>query len=95
MSLNTPENTEGFYKLEVGSKRSVLFRSTHLLNKDWELTLANKDSFTFPHDGWQYYDSIASACTALNLNLDDEIMRFYPDYNPEEFEKRNGISFGE
>jgi len=94
MSLNTPENTEGFYKLEAGRNTSVLFRSTHLLNKDWELTLANKDSFTFPHDGWQYYDSIASACTDLNLNLDDEIMRFYPDYNPEEFERRNGIAFG-
>ena len=94
MSLNTPENTEGFYKLEAGRNTSVLFRSTHLLNKDWELTLANKDTFTLPHDGWQYYDSIASACTDLNLNLDDEIMRFYPDYNPEEFERRNGIAFG-
>ena len=58
------------------------------------LTLANKDTFTLPHDGWQYYDSIASACTALNLNLDDQIMKFYPDYNPEEFEKRNGFAFG-
>lgn len=84
MSLNTPDNTEGFYKLETGRNRSVLFRSTNLLNKDWQLTLANKDTFTLPHDGWQYYDSIASACTALSLDLDEQIMKFYPDLNPVE-----------
>ena len=75
---NKPDNTEGFYKLEVGRNRSVLFRSTHLLNKDWELTLANKDTFTFPHDGWQYYDSIESACTALSLDTDEQIEKFWP-----------------
>jgi len=61
-------NTAGFYKREVGANRTVLLYGVNLYNKDWNLTVANKDSFTLPHDGWQYYNSIEEACTAYSLD---------------------------
>ena len=61
------EDTSGFYKHETG----VLFTGRKLEHKDWTLTVDNKDSFTLPHDGWQYYDSIADACAAYNLDTEE------------------------
>jgi len=64
-------DTSGFYKCETSSKgpeRNVLFFGRKLENKDWKLTVDNKDSFTLPHDGWQYYNSIEEACTAYSLD---------------------------
>ena len=66
-------DTSGFYKCEISSKgaeRNVLFTGRTIEHKDWKLTVDNKDSFTLPHDGWQYYNSIEEACTAYNLNYD-------------------------
>ena len=66
-------DTSGFYKCETSSKgaeRNVLFTARVIENKDWKLTVDNKDSFTLPHDGWQYYNSIEEACTAHNLKYD-------------------------
>ena len=64
-------DTSGFYKCEIGNKRSVLFTGRTLEHKDWKLTVDNKDSFTLPHDGWQYYNSLEEACTAYNLDYDE------------------------
>ena len=61
-------DTAGFYKREVGTNRTVLLYGVNLYNKDWHLTVANKDSFTLPLDGWQYYNSIEEACTAYSLD---------------------------
>jgi hypothetical protein len=66
-------DTSGFYKCEVspkGADRNVLLTGKVLENKDWTLTVDNKDSFTLPHDGWQYYNSIEEACTAHSLDVE-------------------------
>ena len=56
------EEEKGFYKLEAGAKRSILLFATHLEAQEWSLTLENKDSFTFPHEGWRYFDTLEEAC---------------------------------
>ena len=62
---------EGFYKIEVGAKRSVLLFATHLESLEWTLTLENKDSFTYPVDGWRYFDTLNEACTHYEVSEDD------------------------
>ena len=39
---------EGFYKLEVGAKRSVMLFATHLENKGYTLDISLKDTYTYP-----------------------------------------------
>lgn len=62
---------EGFYKLEVGQKRSVLLFATHLESLEWTLTLENKDNFTFPHDGWSYFNSLSDACSYYDIDEEE------------------------
>lgn len=66
---------QGFYKYEIGAKRNELLFGQTLINKDWKITLANKHEFSFPHDGWSYFDSLSSACTFYNI--DEEEWREY------------------
>ena len=62
---------QGFYKYEIGAKRNELLFGQTLINKDWKLTLANKHEFSFPHDGWLYFDSFSSACTFYDIDEEE------------------------
>ena len=64
---------EGFYKLEVGQKRSVLLFATHLDNANFTLDISLKDTYTYPVDGWKYFDSLSEACA--DLDVDEEEWR--------------------
>ena len=62
------EEEKGFYKLEPSNKgRPILIHGQHLINKDWTLDIALKDTYSYPVDGWTYYNSFEEAATGFNL----------------------------
>ena len=62
------EEEKGFYKLEPSNKgRPQLIHGRYLLNKDWTLDIALKDTYSYPVDGWTYYNSFEEAATGFNL----------------------------
>ena len=62
------EEEKGFYKLEPSNKgRPQLIHGRPLLNKNYTLDIALKDTYTYPVDGWIYYDSFEEAATGFNL----------------------------
>jgi len=68
---------EGFYKLEVGAKRPVLLFATHLESQEWSLTLENKDDYTYPVDGWRYFDTLSNACSHYDIDEEDWREEFF------------------
>ena len=75
---------EGFYKLEVGQKRSVLLLATHLESASFTLDISLKDTYTYPVDGWRYFSTLSGACD--HYNIDEEEWReilFPSDINEE------------
>jgi len=58
----------GFYKLEG---TNLIFGPNFVLNKDYELRSSSKDTYTYPVDGWYWFDSLEEACTFLNLDIND------------------------
>ena len=80
------EEEKGFYKLEPSNKgRPILIHGRHLINKDWTLDIALKDTYTYPVDGWTYYDSFDEAAIAFNLT-DAQKEQFKKDLFPTEEE---------
>jgi hypothetical protein len=72
-------NEQGFYKLEVGAKRSIIiFSDSKLENKNWILDIALKDTYDYPVDDWYYFDSLDEACTAFNVNSEDYREDIFP-----------------
>jgi hypothetical protein len=61
------EEEKGFYKLEVGAEESVMIHGTNLVNKNYTLDIALKDTYTYPVDGWTYFDSFDEAAVGFNL----------------------------
>ena len=62
---------EGFYKLEVGQKRSVLLFATRLESANFTLHVSLKDTYTYPVDGWRYFDTLSDACSHYEVSEDD------------------------
>ena len=78
------EEEKGVYKLEPSNKgRPILIHGRRLLNKDWTLDISQKDTYTYPVDGWTYYDSFDEAATAFNLT-DAQKEQFKEDLFPTE-----------
>lgn len=48
------EDTSGFYKFDG----DLLYGPNFVLNKNYELHRASKDQYTYPIDGWYWFDSI-------------------------------------
>jgi len=67
------EEEKGFYKLEDEVERSVLLFGTHLEHKDYILDISLKDTYTYPVNGWKYFDSLSEACA--DLDVDEEEWR--------------------
>ena len=72
------EEEKGFYKLEVGAKRSMMIHGTHLLNKDYTLHISQKDTYTYPVDGWIYFDTCAEACQHFGVSEEDHRYYLFP-----------------
>lgn len=56
---------EGFYKY-FADDNSVIHAPNFVINKDWELWIANKDSYEYPVDGWYYFSTEEEAHTFFN-----------------------------
>lgn len=77
------EEEKGFYKLEIGAKRNIMCHATYLLNRSWTLDIARKDEYTYPHDGWTYFDTFEEAATFFNVTAEEK-ERFKEDLFPSE-----------
>jgi hypothetical protein len=56
-------NTSGFYKNDNGE---LLYGPNFVLNKDYELRAENKDQYTYPVDGWSWFESEEEATSSLS-----------------------------
>jgi len=48
------ENTQGFYKNDGGI---LLYGPNFVLNANYELRKETKDDYSYPVDGWHWFDS--------------------------------------
>jgi hypothetical protein len=58
------ETTEGFYKLDGGS---LLYGPNYVLNVNYELRKENHTDYTYPVDGWYWFDSEENAYEAFGV----------------------------
>ncbi len=59
---------DGFYKYDSGD---LLFAGKAVFNKDFTLLKEEKDSYSYPVDGWSWFDTLQQACDAFNLDIND------------------------
>ena len=78
------EEEKGFYKLEVGAKQSMMIHGTHLLNKNYTLHISQKDTYTYPVDGWTYFDTCSGACQHFGVSEEDHRYYLFPSDDLEE-----------
>jgi len=60
------ENTEGFYKNDSGT---LLYGPNFVLNVNYELRKETKSDYTYPIDGWYWFDSEDDARNYFGDNL--------------------------
>jgi hypothetical protein len=66
----------GFYKNDNGQ---LLYGPNFVLNKDYELRRENKDHYTYPVDGWFWFDNEDEAYVYFNIEkplLEDQNNEF-------------------
>lgn len=63
----TDMDTSGFYKLDG---EVLLYGPNFVLHADFELRRENRDTFTYPVDGWRWFDSEAEARAFFDLPED-------------------------
>ncbi len=56
------DDTSGFYKLDEGQ---LLYGPNFVSNANFELLREIKDEYTYPVDGWHWFDSESEAKKAL------------------------------
>lgn len=56
----------GFYKNDNGTP---LYAPNFVINKNFELLRENKDGYTYPVDGWTWFDSVEEAAAAMGFEL--------------------------
>lgn len=61
-------DTSGFYKLDG----DLLFGPNFVLNASYELRRETYKQYTYPVDGWYWFDSEAEARTFFNLPVMNE-----------------------
>jgi hypothetical protein len=62
----------GFYKIERQSildEPVVLYAPNFVLNKDYELRIEHYNTYSYPTDGWYYFDSEVNAYDFFGLDL--------------------------
>ena len=79
------EEEKGFYKLEPSNKgRAVLVHGQLLLNKNYTLDISQKDTYTYPVDGWTYFDTFSGACQHFSVSEEDHRYYLFPSGDLEE-----------
>ena len=58
------EDTSGFYKLDGDQ---LLYGPNFVINANYELKRENKDQYTYPVDGWHWFDTEQQARQYWNL----------------------------
>lgn len=58
------QDTSGFYKNDNGD---LLFGPNFVLNANYELRRETHNQYTYPVDGWSWFNSEEEAKTAYNL----------------------------
>ena len=62
------DDTSGFYKAQGTPPEAILLHGpNYVLNAQYTLRREDRDSYTYPVDGWAWYDSEAEARSALGL----------------------------
>lgn len=59
----------GFYKLDG----SLFYAAHYVKNKDYELYKDQKDSYSYPVNGWYWFNTIEEACENFQLNINDYV----------------------
>ena len=54
----------GFYKLDGDM---LLYGANFAVNSNYELYKEQKDTYTYPVDGWSWYDSEQAACSGNGI----------------------------
>ena len=57
----------GFYKFAG----TLIHGHNWVRGPDFELRSETKDTYSYPVDGWYWFDSLEEACLFYNLNIDD------------------------
>jgi len=73
------EEENGFYKLELGAKRSVMLFATHLEHKDYTLDINLKETYTYPLDGWRCFNTLSEACEFYNIDEEEYKEYLFPE----------------
>ena len=58
--------TNGFYKNDGGT---LLYASKFVINKNYELHIEQKDTYTYPVVGWYYFNTLEAACIFFELDI--------------------------
>ena len=70
---------EGFYKLGVGAKRSVMVFATHLEHKSYTLDISLKETYIYPLDGWRCFNTLSEACEFYNIDEEEQREILFPE----------------
>ena len=62
-------NTSGFYKKD---NDSLLYAPNWVHSKEYTLTRNDKDKYTYPVDGWTWFDNATDAYTANDLPIPND-----------------------
>lgn len=65
------QKDSGFYKTDPTSGE-LLYGRFYVLNKDYELWRDEKDTYTYPTDGWYWINSEAEAKVFFNIIEESE-----------------------
>jgi hypothetical protein len=60
----------GFYKVDPGGE--LLYAPNNVFGPDYNLSASDDEEYTYPVDGWYWFDSEEEARLALNMPLPQE-----------------------
>lgn len=58
--------SKGFYKNDNGS---LLYAPNFVYSKDFSLTVLEKDTYTYPVEGWTWFETLEEACTFFGIEI--------------------------
>lgn len=69
------EDTSGFYKLDTDAEEHSFFYAPNFVYgpNGFQLLRENKDQYTYPVDGWYWFDTEQQARQFWNIPLPEEI----------------------
>lgn len=60
--------TKGFYKLEDGS---LMYAPNFVSGPGFELLADQHESYTYPVEGWKWFDTLEGACYELGVDIEE------------------------